>query len=554
MLRRFCRYIGRAMGRRSGFVGFLNAVARDAARAARQAEAARKRSERERAKSIRDAERAAARTIREHARSEREAKQLHIQQQIEDAAEQTSDLADRMVELRSVLEQTLSVDDRIDFHSLRTSETYAPFDPPKDLRSATTAPSEATYLDQITRPSGLAKLVPGASRRYEEARQTAKEAFAQATLEYQKNEAERQRRLKEATDAYDAKRAAFLDNARRRNADVDDFEKRYRAFEPDAIIAYNNMVLERSEYPDDFPEDFSIGFVPESKELVVDHELPLPTVVPTAQEVKYNKSKDGFEEKPRKAIELREVYEDVVSSIALRTIHEVFEADQNQAIQSVVFNGFVRTVDPSTGRDIRPYLISVRTNRERFLELDLKRVDKRACLRNLGAQLSPRPSDIQPVKPIVEFDMVDKRFVDQHDILGSLESRPNLMDLSPSEFENLVSNLFASLGLETRLTRSTKDGGVDVVAFDTRPVLGGKVVIQAKRYRNTVGVSAVRDLYGTMVNEGANKGILVTTSGYGSDAFGFAEDKPIELITGSGLLYLLDQVGTKARIVMPTES
>jgi restriction system protein len=40
-------------------------------------------------------------------------------------------------------------------------------------------------------------------------------------------------------------------------------------------------------------------------------------------------------------------------------------------------------------------------------------------------------------------------------------------------------------------------------------------VIQAKRYRNTVGVSAVRDLYGTMMNEGANKGILVTTSGYG---------------------------------------
>jgi restriction system protein len=69
--------------------------------------------------------------------------------------------------------------------------------------------------------------------------------------------------------------------------------------------------------------------------------------------------------------------------------------------------------------------------------------------------------------------------------------------------------------------------------------LGGKVVIQAKRYRHTVGVSAVRDLYGTMMSEGANKGILVTTSGYGPDAFDFAKDKPIELIDGGGLLYLL---------------
>jgi restriction system protein len=86
-----------------------------------------------------------------------------------------------------------------------------------------------------------------------------------------------------------------------------------------------------------------------------------------------------------------------------------------------------------------------------------------------------------------------------------------------------------------------------------RPVLGGKVVIQAKRYRNTVGVSAVRDLFGTMMNEGANKGILVTTSGYGPDAFEFAKDKPIELMDGGQLLYLLEQVGTKARIIMPEE-
>jgi restriction system protein len=57
-----------------------------------------------------------------------------------------------------------------------------------------------------------------------------------------------------------------------------------------------------------------------------------------------------------------------------------------------------------------------------------------------------------------------------------------------------------------------------------------------------------------MMNEGANKGILVTTSGYGSDAFDFAKNKPIELIDGSGLLYLLEHhAGMRARIIMPVE-
>lgn len=79
------------------------------------------------------------------------------------------------------------------------------------------------------------------------------------------------------------------------------------------------------------------------------------------------------------------------------------------------------------------------------------------------------------------------------------------------------------------------------MAFDSRPIFGGKVVIQAKRYKNTVGVSAVRDLFGTVQNEGASKGILVTTSGYGKAAFDFARGKPIELLDGANLLHLLSE-------------
>jgi restriction system protein len=61
----------------------------------------------------------------------------------------------------------------------------------------------------------------------------------------------------------------------------------------------------------------------------------------------------------------------------------------------------------------------------------------------------------------------------------------------------------------------------------------------------------VRDLYGSMMNENAAKGILVTTSAYGPDARKFAKDKPIELIDGQNLLYLLEQQGVRAKIVLP---
>ena len=110
------------------------------------------------------------------------------------------------------------------------------------------------------------------------------------------------------------------------------------------------------------------------------------------------------------------------------------------------------------------------------------------------------------------------------------------------------------MGLEARQTRASRDGGVDCVAWDPRPIFGGKVVIQAKRYKNTVGVSAVRDLFGTLQNEGASKGILVTTSGYGQASFDFAQGKPIELLDGANLLYLLSEhAGVEAKIEAPTD-
>ena len=137
--------------------------------------------------------------------------------------------------------------------------------------------------------------------------------------------------------------------------------------------------------------------------------------------------------------------------------------------------------------------------------------------------------------------------------LGNLLSEALYID-SFIDLQSLISNLFQKMGLETRLTQASRDGGVDCVAYDPRPIFGGKVVIQAKRYKHTVGVSAVRDLFGTMQNEGASKGILVTTSGYGKASFEFADGKPIELLSGSHLLYLLAQhAGIEAKIEIPDD-
>ncbi|MFA6209165.1 MAG: restriction endonuclease [Candidatus Obscuribacterales bacterium] len=501
------------MGRRKGFSGFVTAVAREAAR-----------EQREQIRVQKFQERLAKQRLREE-------KQDYLESQAEEAAERNNEISSCLNELNNVLKHTLTIDDTISFDSLKQSEKFPPY---KSLAFSELPPPS---------PSFIVSLLPWLKGKHAElARQweSRKENFDEEN--------------KKSKESYALEKEQFVAKVQQQHAEIDDFKTAYTELDSAAIIAYNGMVLERSEYPANFPQKYRLAYVAESKELVIEYKLPTIEIVPTEDEFRYVKTKDEIVGKPRKAKEIKDLYQDVVAAISLRTLHEVFEADQANALDVAVFNGYVKTRDPATGKQIKPCLISIRVTKERFRELDLEHVDKKVCLRNLGAQVSPRPDELLAVKPVVEFDMVDKRFVDQADLLTELESRPNLMELTPTEFENLVSNLFGQLGLESKLTRSSKDGGVDCVAFDNRPVLGGKVVIQAKRYRHTVGVSAVRDLYGTMQHEGANKGILVATSGYGPDAFNFAKDKPIELIGGSQLLYLLEQIGVEARIVMPAES
>jgi restriction system protein len=424
---------------------------------------------------------------------------------------------------------------------------------PADLAKPVAEPRREWYTDAVARPGLLARLIPGAERRYESKIAAAEAEYHAACSDYRRREEQRLDTLAAARREYDEKRFAAIWKATQRNGEVAEFQAQYIAGETNAVIAYNTMVLERSEYPAEFPQSFRLAYNAPSREIVVDYELPNVDVVPKACEVRYVKARDAFDQKLRKPAEIRELYQKIVASVALRTLHEIFEADSAHHIDVITFSGFVQAVDPATGQNIRPYLISVRATRSDVDRIDLARVDPRVCVRNLGASVSARADELAPVKPIIEFDMADPRFVEQSDVLGQLDARPNIMDLTPFEFENLVGNLFSKMGLETKQTRSSRDGGVDVVAFDARPILGGRVVIQAKRYKNTVGVSAVRDLFGTMINEGANKGILVTTSGYGADAFTFARDKPIELIDGGALLFLCEQVGVKARIVMPPD-
>ncbi len=508
----------------------FNAGLRAMARAAAQAERARQRR-------ARDAERYARQTAKDAARD-------HLAAQLGEAEALTRELREQEEAIEALLTRALAIDPAIDLTTRIQTFTPAQFD---ERKWELSPPDRATFV--VAPPGPIIRRLPGALARYERRTKIAEVLFQTAQEKYEANCGARA----EALAAFEASEEKRKQTVERENAAVDDLEKKLNTGNHDEVISYFRAVLDGSLRGEPDAVSAELGYSPASKHVVVDLELPDFSAIPEEIGYKYVKSGDHIEPVLRPLAKRRLLYGHLICQISLKCIDTIFRGGRRYgAVDCLTVNGMLDAVDPATGKDVRVCLLSVRITADTFRSLNLSQVQPEACLRSLRASVSRAPTELLPVKPLVELDMVDPRFVETMDVMSNLSQRPNLMELSPTEFEGLITNLFASMGLATRQTRPSRDGGVDCVAFDPRPVFGGKVVIQAKRYKNTVGVSAVRDLFGSVQNEGASKGILVTTSGYGKAAFEFANGKPLELLDGGNLLHLLaEHAAIEARIVMP---
>ncbi|MBN1805646.1 MAG: restriction endonuclease [Sedimentisphaerales bacterium] len=352
--------------------------------------------------------------------------------------------------------------------------------------------------------------------------------------------------------AFEKAKCVFEEKKKQDNDALENIKARYQSVDPKAVEEYCDLVLTNSQYPDYFPKNWNLEYREASKMIVLDYILPSPEQLPTIESYKYVKARDEIVEKYLTESVQKTLYESVIYQICIRTIHELFEADIVNAIDVVAFNGIVASVNPATGIEEIKVIISVSAERSKFVKFDLSKIDPKATFKYLKGVAAAKLIDLTPIPPVIKMDKSDKRFIDGREVAYQLNDGVNIAAMNWEDFEHLVREIFEkefiANGGEVKVTQASSDGGVDAVAFDPDPIRGGKIIIQAKRYTNTVGVSAVRDLYGTVMNEGATKGILVTTSDYGKDSYEFAKDKPITLLNGSNLLALLEKHGHKARI------
>lgn len=470
----------------------------------------------------------------------REKKQAHEAARAQEAVDRTSVAEHDAEQLVTLLRTAVVERSPLTFDQLKQEFAPSKFVAPKGRTKAAPLPRWEEYEPEP--PRGLFGALGFGRRGYDLEVEAARARFDRALSDHAQDEKQRGEKLQKARARHEERNQQESTRVEQWNAGIAERHNAYRERDVEAVEWFVDQVLAASSYPHGFPRKHQVSFQADTGDLLVEIDLPLEDVVPAARAYRYVKTRDEINPVPRPEKERKDLYSSVLAQTALRTVYELFTADTEGVVQSIALNGHVATIDRATGRNVHPCLITLQADREEFCKLVLTQVEPRACLKHMRSLISPNPYELEPVRPLVTFDLSKFRLMDSMDVVAGLDSRPVLMDLTPTEFEHLVRQLFEAIGLDSVNTQPSQDEGVDAVAMNTDPVMKGLCIIQAKRTSKVVPFETVSALAGVVEYKRAAKGILVTTSWFGRASEAFANQHGrLELLDGANLVHLFKE-------------
>jgi len=349
---------------------------------------------------------------------EKAERDAYLESRQEEAEARSEALADAYEEIDTLLQATLGRDDYVDVNTLRVNVEHPPFDQ-RDLTQPNALPIAAKVSSQPVftlpdPPSGLAKLF--GKRKHEEAVALSRATHARAVARWEAAGAAAERQYQEALTKHAQDEQQRLDLLRReqaryeqecwdregaavqQNKSLDEFIANLGYGAPEAIHEYVAIVLGNSLYPEHFPVTHAFTFDATTAELALRVNIPEPTQLPLVKQFKYVKASDEILPVALSQKECKERYTRALHQVALRSIHEVFEADRRGLIRTIALEVATSAIDVSTGVRGDVSLAIVGAARDVFMTFNLSAVVPEKTLARLGAAVSKNPFGLVPAE------------------------------------------------------------------------------------------------------------------------------------------------------------
>lgn len=352
------------------------------------------------------------------------------QSNILEAEEKTKEAEEQIKQLETLLEHTINVNDTVNWEELKNHRPFKEVSPENYLQ---------TRLDKITKPIKAGHIpVPqeplqtdsefqpkfnflekylfkswqqkkidksiqdfknshsnwlAEKARIEKQNKDNIEKYEQDTISYNKEIERTKKQNRDEVIEWEKRKEQYFKDQSDFNNKIDLMREEYLQKKPHSIIENCDLVLNNSKYPDYFPKTYELDYNPDKEHLIIDFCLPQIESLPRTKSVKYVKTEDNFKETSISNTALNQLYSSVVFQVAIRTVHEIFEADVVNAISTICFNGYV-------DNDKIEYIISYQADKETFNKLNLKGLDCKETIKNYKGRFTAKLTEIEPLMKI----------------------------------------------------------------------------------------------------------------------------------------------------------
>ena len=346
-----------------------------------------------------------------------------------EAEQRTTEAEKQINQVETLLEQTLSVNDAVNWEELKNNRPYKEQSPEKNLQnllSAANKPTPPVELQILREPQitdadfqpkfnliekyilkslkqkkqdKYNQLFQQASDRWKAGKESIehsnkeKKAKYQLELDTYNNELEAiKSKNQEDVLEWEKRKQKYYQEQKEFNLKIDRLKENYFAKNPQSIVENCDLVLSNSKYPEFFPKTFELQYIKEEDALIVDYCLPVIDSFPRVKQVKFVKASEDFKETQISQTQLNTIYSNAIFQIAIRTVHELFEADVVNCIKQICFNGFCDT--PTK------YIISYQADKDTFNKLQLKNLDCKETIKQYKGIFAAKWTEIKPMRII----------------------------------------------------------------------------------------------------------------------------------------------------------
>ncbi len=300
---------------------------------------------------------------------------------LEEANIKSEDARKALEQIDNLLVHTLSIDDTVDWESLKKKGNFSEKKPSK--------PSKKSYKEYPPQPDKSSDEFIPTFTFFEKLIKSKKERkiheyehrYSKAISEWEKQkplidtnnrniDKEHESQIKkweQEVAEWEKRKDIFLQKQKVFNTKIDEMKQSYLAKDVNSIIEYCEMVLNNSEYPESFPKNFELEYNPENKILIIEYQLPPLECFPNVKEVKYIATRKELKESYISESQLNKMFDEGMYKITLRTIHEIFEADTVNDVDAIYFNGWVKSINKATGKEENNCILTIQVKKDEFL-------------------------------------------------------------------------------------------------------------------------------------------------------------------------------------------